>query len=220
MVRLFSLITLLSLFFSTPALSWDSTENRTWLQGALKGDLSDSVSLKLTEQLRYTDNTSFNYYRHTDLGIRWEFVDHWSVEPMYRHILARSKTSDWQSKPTWGLNIRNKTTISGLAIKTRLRFLYADLSEIDLRTDFRPLVVIEPAKGWTALKARPFLSNEFIYNFDQNLYYRNRLGGGLRITPFEVLDLKAFINQELTRDHDRNEWTERYNIVLAAQVSF
>ena len=49
------------------ARAWNLSDNTTWLQGTLQGGLSESVSLKLTEQFRFLNEDGFNYYRHTQL---------------------------------------------------------------------------------------------------------------------------------------------------------
>ncbi len=203
-----------------PAYAWDITDNVLWLEGAVRGKLAESVTLGINEQMRYLETGGFQYYRHTELSVDWAFARQWSIAPAYRHIMARSRNSGWIAQPMWQLNLNNKTAWGLAEFRTRLRITYIHLDQLDDLTDFRPKVTLLPFQGWTAWNTRPYLSDELIYNFEDNLIYRNRLSIGIRATPLDPLDLEAFLMQELTRPGAKNEWQERFVIGAKATLSF
>ncbi|VGO16091.1 hypothetical protein PDESU_04681 [Pontiella desulfatans] len=205
---------------ATRCRAWDASENIIRLEGAVKGPLSDSFTLKLVENHRYTEKGSFHYYHHTELELGWAFAENWRLSPAFRYITARSKESDWISKPTWLLNLNNSASWRGLNLRTRLRLFHTDLDSVDAITDFRPKLTLQPTQGFTGWSIKPYIADELIYNFQDNSFYRNRFSGGVKLVPLKPLSFDLFLMQELTRLGSQNDWKERYNFGCSAAVYF
>ncbi|MDF7823355.1 DUF2490 domain-containing protein [Pontiellaceae bacterium B12227] len=218
--KLYAAIAWVTLGMVLHCQAWDASENIIRLQGSVKGSLTESTTLKLTENLRYTHEGSFHYYSHTELEMGWKFAENWNLAPAFRYISARTQQTDWQGIPVWILNLNNTARLKVIDIKTRLRVLHSDLDQVGDRTDFRPKFSVQPADGFTQWDLKPYLADELIYNFQDNRFYRNRISGGIKLRPANVLALDLFIMQELTRIGSRNDWTERYNLGLSAAILF
>lgn len=200
------------------AMAWDSSENAIWLDGSLGGKLSDHVSIKLAEQLRYKDEGKFLAYRHTDIGATYAFNSSWSLTPAFRHIMGRKTFgADWVERDMWHINLNHKTSLKSVAFKSRLRFAY---TETDHLSDFRPEFTVLPSKGFSDWKIKPYLADEPMYNFNENRFYRNRASIGLLCAPMKGLCLKAFIMQELIEKTRNGGWNEAFNIGLFVGYTF
>lgn len=216
----YSIITAVICGSALTAHAWDSTENATWLDGYLKGQLTDTVSVKLAEQLRYKDEGSFNHYRHTEFGAEWSFAKNWSASAAYRYIQARKPDSEWFTKPMVHINLKNKTSLWLFDLKTCLRFSYLFLDgAVDL-SDCRPKFALMPFQGWTGWNFKPYAAFEGMYNFEANVAYRYRAGAGLLLTPVNKLSLNLFMMQEQTRLRKNNDWQESYYMGLQAGLKF
>ncbi len=198
------------------ASAWYSTENTIWLDGSIKGNVADNLSLKLTEQLRFKDEGRLLNYRYTDIGTTYSFAPAWSITPAWRHIQTRKTASaDWSDKNMWHINLNNKTRLAAMDLKSRLRFTYTD----DL-SDFRPEFTLLPHKGFTGWKFKPFVTDELMYNFNEELFYRNRFSAGILCAPTKALSLKTFIMQELTKKAANGNWNESYNMGIYIGYAF
>lgn len=200
--------------------AWDASENIIRLDGSVKGSLTESTTLKLAENLRYTNEGQFHYYSHTELEFNWKFAENWELAPAFRYITVRTQETEWQSIPMWMFHLNNTAHLNRIDIKTRLRFTHAVLDDLDDLTDFRPKFTLQPGVGLTQWEIKPYLADELIYNFQDHRFYRNRISGGVKLRPVKPLALDLFIMQELTRIGSQNDWTERYNFGLSAAIRF
>lgn len=202
------------------AHAWDVSENSHWLEGALKGTLSDTLAVRLTEQVRYKEKGDFFYFCYTDFCLQWKFAPNWCAAGAFRYISARKPDSDWSATPMWHINLQNQTTMNWLYLCSRLRLSHVQLDGADNLTDFRPKFSLMPLKGWTRSKLKPYLADELMYNFEQNLIYRNRAEGGILCATYNKLALRIFLMQELTRTDSNTNWSETYNMGAGATLKF
>lgn len=199
-------------------LAWDSSENKIWLDGSIKGALTEKLSVKLGEQLRYNDEGRFNYYRHTELGAQWAFSKAWSVSAAYRHIMMRkSADADWVEKPMPHATVKNRLQLSFVELRSRLRVTYLALEGQRDLTHFRPKFALMPSTDW---KLKPYASFEGIYNFEYGYLFRTRTGGGLLYAPFKKLSLNLFAAQERTCTVPSADWNECWLAGLQARFNF
>ncbi|VGO16027.1 hypothetical protein PDESU_04617 [Pontiella desulfatans] len=203
----------------TIANAWDGRENAVWLEGGIKGALGETLDVKVIEQVRYQETDFDFYYRHSEVCLPWKFARGWSLAPAYRYVTI-TKNGSSTSMPSGHLNLCNTSALSGLDLISRLRIFFADLDGADDRTDFRPKLALIPAKGWTALKLKPYAENEMMINLDDGRFYLNRLTAGIKCAPAKHLALCAFIGQDLVENSAQSGWNERYNYGMVACMGF
>ncbi len=203
------------------AHAWNASENAIWIEGNLKGKLSETLAVKLTEQVRYRDEGKFYFYRYTDFGLSWKFAKNWSLAPGYRYITARKNpTSNWISKPLWRLDLKNETTVSVIDFSSRLRLTYVALDHARDVIDFCPKFTLLLSKAWTSWKLRPYIADEMMYNFEANNIYRNRISGGIKCAPWAKVSIDLFLIHERTEIALNNEWNESYNMGACIGLNF
>ncbi|VGO21090.1 DUF2490 domain-containing protein [Pontiella sulfatireligans] len=211
-------IAIAALFANTASHAWDNSDNKVWLEGAVKWTLSDTLSLKLSEKIRYKQDGFEFYYRHTDTSITWKFIPNWTLTPAFRYASAKSD-GDTSSTPIWHLNLHNKATVKGLDFNSRMRLMYSDLNHAHDRTDLRPKLSVLPSKGWKSWKLKPFIEDEIMINLNDGRLYRNRLSLGIKFSPLKRLSLSSFIMQEMTEKSSRDDWSESYNLGASARIN-
>ncbi|MEI6891675.1 MAG: DUF2490 domain-containing protein [Pontiella sp.] len=193
--------------------AWDSDKNQIWLDASIQGKLTDTLSIKLAEEVRYTESDWTYTYRHTDISLNWKFAPGWSISPAYRYT-----TKNEVNTPAWHLNLGNTLSALGMDIKSRMRVIYSDLSSASGRTDFRPKFTLIPSSGWTSWKLKPYLSDELMFNLNHGGLYRNRLKVGLKFSPVKRLSLGTFVM--LDRKEVGDDWVESYHTGMSAALSF
>jgi hypothetical protein len=204
------------------AKAWDSSENQIWLEGSVSGNIYEKLSLKLTEQIRYKEEGDLYCYNHTDLCLAYRFSKAWKLTTGFRHISTRgSRTKPWTDKEMYHLNQINKVTLfNRIDFQSRLRLCYTEADNTTCLADVRPEFCITPAKGFTAWKIKPYLSDEIMYNLNEAHLYRNRVNTGIMLAPVKALSLKLFIMHENTQKTKEADFNENFNYGLFANYSF
>ncbi|MDF7800559.1 DUF2490 domain-containing protein [Pontiellaceae bacterium B1224] len=198
--------------------AWDQGENAIWLEGTVRGNITDQLSASLKEQVRYRESDGFYFYRYTDFGLGWKFSNAWNVTAQYRYVTARKEGGNWVAKPMTHVNVNNKLPLGPVKLSTRLRFGFIDIESADNQTLIWPRFVLNLSKSWVGLN--PYAAFETIYDIEQNLVFRNRFEGGLTYSPTKMLSLKMFLMQQLTRTASNSTWTEAYNAGAGATLKF
>ncbi len=201
------------------AHAWDSSENRIWLEGGVKGHFSDTLSYRLGEQVRYREAGLDYYYRHTETCLQWKFAAGWFIAPAFRYITS-SQTGGTSSAAAWHLNLSKTASFPGLELQTRARIYTSAPRGGQHQTDFRPKLCIEPSQGWTPLKLKPFLADELMIQLDQGRLYLNRLSLGIQCGPVQRFSCCVFISQDRMENSAQTAWNERYNCGLTGCLSF
>lgn len=199
--------------------AWNSSENNVWLKASVKGSLSEELTFKLSEQIRYKEDGFNYYYRHTEALLQWKFAPTWNFYPAFRYVTATKKDVE-VSTPVWHLNLAHKTKLFGVNLKSRLRLYHTANDGSEDLTDLRPKFSLIPSQGWTAWKLKPYVEDEVMINLNDGWVYLNRLSTGLKLTPFKKLSLCAFISQDLYEQTEKADWHERYNYGLSAGLNF
>lgn len=199
-------------------LAWDSADNAVWLEGTLKGNLTEKLSVSLKEQIRYKGNDGFFYWRYTDVGVGWKFSNAWNLAGNYRYITTRQRTGDWYAKPMLHANLTNTLPLGFLRLKSRIRLAHVDVQNTDDLALIWPRITLRFSRGWKGLN--PYGAWEPIYDMAENLVYRNRLEGGILYALCNNLSLKFFLMQQLTRTDSTSDWNEAYNMGAGATLKF
>jgi hypothetical protein len=212
--------TALALFCGATLTSqaWDQGENAIWLEGALKGNITEKLSASLKEQIRYRESDGFYFYRYTDFGLGWTFSKAWNVTAQYRYVTARKEGGNWVAKPMTHVNVNNKLPLGPVKFSTRLRFAFINADSAGNQTLIWPRFTLNFSKAWVGLN--PYAAFETIYDIEENLVFRNRFEGGLTYSPTKMLSLKMFLMQQLTRTESNSTWTEAYNMGAGATLKF
>ncbi|MBN2162591.1 MAG: DUF2490 domain-containing protein [Pontiellaceae bacterium] len=202
-----------ALFITTAAASaWDASENTLWIDGSVSGKMAENLTLKLTEQLRYKDDSNLYNYHHTDVCTTYALSKAWKLSAGFRHISTRkSESADWCDKEMIHINAINKLSFAGMDFQTRMRFCYTDAENTDYLMDARPEFCLMPTKGFTGWKLKPYVSDEIMYNLNEDHQYRNRVSTGLMLVPLKALSLKAFVMHENTQKTIACDFNENFN---------
>lgn len=198
--------------------AWDSSENAVWLEGTLKGKIADNLGASLKEQVRYKESDGFFFLRYTDFGLSWKFSNAWSLSGNYRYVSTRSRTGDWYAKPMLHANLVNTLPLGAVKLKTRLRLAHVQLSDAPDQAYLWPRFILSPASAWKGMS--PYGAWEPIYEMNSNLLYRNRIEGGILYAPTDLLSLKLFLMQQITRTSANSDWTEAYNMGAGMTLKF
>jgi hypothetical protein len=200
------------------ALKARADENdQFWLTGGVKYKMTDQVSLKVAEQIRFKDETF--YYRHTDLGLGVKLTANWSAAGTFRLVEKKNKAGEWQRCTGYLLDATYVASGWGAELKSRMRLAVFDPQyDADCSTDIRPRFDLSPAKGCTAWKLKPYIADELMVSLDEGNLYRNRVIVGLNAMPHKHLSLNLFMMNEQTESGDK--WSGNWNAGLAATLNF
>ncbi len=199
-------------------LAWDSAENAVWLEGTLKGNLTDALSVSLKEQVRYKEDDGYYFLHYTDFGVGWKFSKAWNLTGNYRYVTTRKRNGDWTPKPMLHANLTNTLPLGFLHLKSRFRLAHVDVRGADDQALLWPRITLGFSNGWKGLS--PYGAWEPIYDMGENLIYRNRLEGGILYAPCKNWSLKFFLMQQRTRTDSTSDWTESYNMGAGATLKF
>ena len=192
-------------------------QDQVWLTGSVKGGLTDRLTLKVAEQIRYKDEDYF--YRHTDLGVGYKLNRNWSVCGTFRYVEKKNKADEWLGCDGYLLDVINTMKGRGVQLKSRMRLSYFDPNyDADCSTDFRPRFDLMPAKGLTSWTLKPYLADEVMIDLKEANLYRNRVIAGLKASPVQLLTLDLFVMQECTQKNE--QWTEHWNSGLSLTLNF
>jgi hypothetical protein len=211
------LATLLCMALCHPVGAWDEDENEFRLEGAVQKSLTESTSVRLTQQDRWRDGGHF--YSHTDAYAQYDFPTAWSVGVAYRYIDKERQNHQWKPDHQVYLNLIHTAPFWAVCFKNRLRLVYTDrYGAADDTPDVRYRLDLFPEKKYTPLKLSPYVAPELFYELEEDYLYRARISAGLKASA-KWLGLDLYIGQQ--RDQGpQHPWTEKYIIGLAACIKF
>lgn len=191
--------------------------DQVWLTGAVKYGLTEQVSIKVAEQIRFKDETFC--YHHTDLGIGYEMNQNWTALAVIRTVEKKNTAGQWKRCDGTLLDLIHTAKRFGAELKSRMRLAYFDPRyDADCSADLRPRFDLGPAKGFTRWKLKPYVADEIMFNIDDRNLYRNRVIAGLKAKPHAYLSMNLFIMDEQTETNGR--WVENWNVGMAATLAF
>ncbi len=208
-------IILIGFFFtsiSTPCYGFDNTEGKISIKGKVK-----EATLSAGTDYRH-DGTDI-FHRHYDVGAGFSlpfFGEGWSVRVNYRSVYKKSDEGNWEleKRPHGQIQKIFKTSaIKWLpeikwGIRTRQEGRFKENGTHVTRNRSR----IKIKSGRKFLKVKPFISNEFFYDFDKGEYNKNRVNVGVDLP--EINKTTSSIYYKLTADLDDDEWVNTSSVVL------
>ena len=157
----------------------------------------------------YRYNQTGKYYRHYDFGFAIPFKKTWSAGANYRVIYVL-KNGKWQLEKRPHMQIKKTFTTKPLkiALRTRLEYRYRH----DDTESARNRTKLSLKSQARFLKIKPFISNEWFYDLDQEKYNKNWLAVGGEF-PNSKLGRFSIYYKHVTDLEDDNSWSSSYSIV-------
>ena len=111
------------LFHNLSITAQQLSDFETWNSlGIQKKLLDNSLTLSLSEEFRFKDNSSTMDQFFTEFGIKYKFFDHWSIGTGYR-IIRENEGKDPNSKQKrWNTDLGFKHDIERFSLGYRIRY--------------------------------------------------------------------------------------------------
>jgi len=161
------------LFFHKSSLA-QSEDLNLWSRIAVKYDLSDKTRLAFEQELRLNENLARFDDTHTELGVSYDFNDHWEGGIYYRFVYENNPDRFYSIGHRGWLQLEYSNQWSNIKASLRNRFqsTYTDINSSDNgknpdsynRTKLK--LAIDPAAG---KKIEPYASIEFWYLLDKGV---------------------------------------------------
>ena len=180
---------------------------------AIKEDF-DRITLSAEADYRF-DNSSL-FRQHYDIGTRIPITllgDDGSIAFHYRSVYKNSDDEGWEleKRPYIQLQKIFKTDEFKLGLRTRQEYRIRNSGNHTARN--RSRVKIQSKQKF--FNTKPFISNEFFYDFDKNKYNKNRIDVGMNFSLDD--DIKSSIYYKLILDKEENNWQPTSSIVFKLQ---
>jgi len=186
------------------------------------GKISISRNVKevvLSAETDYRHDGDDIFHRHYDVGANVSlpfFGEGWSVRINFRSVYKKSDEGNWEleKRPHGQIQKIFKTSATKWfpeikwGIRTRQEGRFKENDTHVTRNRSR----IKIKSGRKFLKVKPFISNEFFYDFDKGEYNKNRLNVGVDLP--EINKIASSIYYKLTADLDDDEWVNTSSLVL------
>lgn len=216
--RVLRTIAAVTAFSGATAYAWDTSENQIWLQGSAGLTVSETVALKVAEQIRFKDGDEC--LRQTDLQALYRLGGGWSLAGTARYIDKERSCGAWEPDYMALFDVCKKQTVGWAELKGRARVTYTDKYDIHLDPwEIRLRADGGLAKGWTSLKLKPYLANEVMYDLSDSNFYRNRAYVGVKASPLKKVSTDVYLMQEL-KESASGRWNEFYVIGVSAGLKF
>jgi hypothetical protein len=186
-IKIFSIIFtgILSVGVAIPCYGYDNNEVKV----SIKRDVKE---ITLIAGIDYRHDGSQLFRRHYDAGAKFPLSflgDGWSFAAHYRNVYTKSDDGTWdlEKRPYGQLQKTFRTSATEWfpdlkwGIRTRQEFRFKENREDTTRNRSR----IEIKSGKAYLKVKPFISNEFFFDFDEGKYNKNRTILGIGLPKFK-----------------------------------
>jgi len=179
----------LCLFGAGACMGGNSTGFQWWSTANFKVEVDEDWSVAFEEELRLGDNL---FYHHSDIGLIYGGLEDWvDVGFNFRRAYQRNDAGDWQDENRPHLNVTFKDTFAGVKWSTRSRFEFRDRDGREDIWRYRNRFMLELPWELTALKLKPYVSEEVLINMDGSGFSSNRFiaGGVIALARNVKLDL-------------------------------
>jgi len=166
--QLISFFCVTSLFINLSFNAQQTSDFETWSSiGIQKKLLDKSLTLSISEEFRFEDNSSKIDQFFTEFGIKYKFLDHWSIGIGHR-VIRENEGDDPNSKQNrWNTDLGFKHDIERFSIGYRLRYQsksYSGISkeegDIPIQKFRTRLKVNYNIKNW---KWDPYMATELFW---------------------------------------------------------
>ncbi len=203
---------------ANPLWGWNSGESEVHLIARVRGQLTENVGLKVSEEWRARKDSSDggdfdSYYWQTEVGVPILTYKGIELEPGFRWIRVDTNEG-WKTNYLYLLSGTKRFGVGAdFSLAVRLRVA---LNEADSRPtghhlkdawEFRPMFTLRYS-GWEDLT--PYFAYEIYYNLSDGFWYRNRyyLGSAYRLTP--RFSLFGDVIKQDDRAYEMNHWEEQW----------
>ena len=187
-----------------------------------------SGKLILRKKIFYKYNSSFEvdyrknknnlYHRHYDFSIKIPLKYDLKLSINYRSIHKfRSNNKKWEAekRPHIALEKSFDTIYTKLWFRTRQEYRY----KYDNTEQARNRIRVKIRSTQNICKIKPFISNEFFYDLDENKYDKNWLAIGADYSKTKFAKYSMYYKYVNKLQKEKN-WTGDYAIVLKAIYQF
>jgi hypothetical protein len=173
-------ILLLPALLVPAARAYDDNDFHTWIDVYAVRKIDARWSLRAEEELKFGDDSSDFYYRHTDAGASWKAGDRLLLGLNYRYI-DEKKDAGWEHEDRPHANVTLKRELPGFRLedRNRLEFRMRDGAEDSLRYRNRVLILCPATLLGRALT--PYVSEEAFIDTDRGDFNQFRTAAGVRM---------------------------------------
>lgn len=179
----------------------------------LNHELNEDYDLGFEGDYRY-DQTGL-YYRHYGFSLNRKFANDWSVA--LANVFAFSYTnSDWVYENRPFLQVQKLVRDPYFVLGLRSRYEYRSFDNGRESMRHRGRVMLESTKEY--LQIKPFVSNEFFYDIDQDRYGLNRFEIGGKVPVKENGFYSLYYRNDSVKS--QSDWTYAYLFILEFGYQF
>jgi hypothetical protein len=180
----------------------------------------EKVKLTFEADYRHDEDAHRFKHKHYDFGVKIPLKNNWSTSVNYRLTYKfDSSTKKWKQEKRPHIALQKIIDTKYIEIGLRTRQEYAFASDDTESTRNRIRIMLKSNKRF--LKLRPFIGNEFFYDFDKEKYNKNRFIAGVDLPKGKYGKYSLYYKYETSVDSDDKEfWSAKDSVVLVASFSF
>jgi hypothetical protein len=181
---------------------------------SLKQKIAQAWSLK--GQMLFRQENDHLFYQHYDSGVYYKIADDFSLGANYRLIYKRSRNG---GDDNWGLEQRpylqlqqrnNLNDFVGLNLRYRHEYRIREDHDDIMRGRLRLQLKADQSNN----RFRPFISNEFFYDYDIGDYNRNIFSIGTDLPELAGFLTPSIALRVVASKQDANNWDSRSAIIM------
>lgn len=178
----------------------------------IRKNLDDGWFLASRSNLATRDGTSDAFFGYVDLTLGRRLGGGWSLDAGYRHAWL-DVPGDWRDEYRPLVNLAWRGQVKGFSVanRHRMEFRFFERDRAQDRLRYRNETRVVAPKHWSLGSLRPFLEEEFFYEFDGNGFNTNWLTAGLRAPIAKGLTFK--FGYRWQAQEFRDEWEHRHVLV-------
>jgi len=175
-----------------------------WTTTSATADLNDNWKCVFEQEFRLGDDGSNLYYEHSDLGLVYSGVADWiDLGVNFRLIYEKDSHDEFQRENMPHLNVTFKGRVLDCQVSTRNRFEFRDRTDKDNVWRYRNKFAVKLPFELTALKFKPYVSEEIFITLTDNNVDKNRLAFGATFSLCKKVDADIYYMRQATRSNDR-----------------
>ncbi|MDP8254089.1 MAG: DUF2490 domain-containing protein [Candidatus Kaelpia aquatica] len=178
--------------FTTICFAFDNNDFQYWNTESISWKISDDWKAQLETEFRYGDNASDFYYQHSDIGLTYSGAAKWLDFGFNYRQIFEEKNSIWQYENVPHFNATLKWELLDYLFSNRMRFEYKNKEGSDNYWRYRNKITVKIPIKLTNLEIQPYIADEIFYDFDEEIFNKNRLYAGFNFRLFKHLKVETF----------------------------
>lgn len=189
--------------------AYDDRDTHSWTDLYVIKKLTDTVSIRVEEELKFGDDASDFYYYHTDVGVLFKAHPNVDLSLNYRHIdEKKDRGADWVEEHRPHGNVTFKGKAGGFSIEQRNRFEFRVRDHRDDIWRYRNRVLVARPLKIGGIEFTPYVSEEAFIDTDLGDFNQFRTAAGVKKKFGDHVQADVFYLWQAVESS--TEWTDTH----------